>query len=344
MTTPKYPPKRKRKDYWKAYDRARIKDFRKVRDFCLEIVRQIGLPYQAKKLGRRPNLKLEDCAALSIMLAYFDLSLRDMEGEIPLLFEGSLDHSNVSRWFEKLDDGWVEEAVKLLHGKIQGMFRKGEAIIDSTKITTTQYNETSQVGETILELLTVKLHLLVVYFWTVGVISIASIYTSHGDLHDSQAVPELLGKAKLRVRTRIHGDKAYNSEEIYEGIFDKKLQPNIVPKDRTKKGFWTKKAKSQYDNEARKKFRGLIEGVFGGMTTENGTRTRFVKDRNRKTHLALMALSHEIRTYFRAVAIKAIALIYYFRNNPQKALEKARIVRQNEIVLCQIAMKQRRLN
>ena len=120
--SPKYPPKRKRKGYWQAYDRARIKDFRKVRDFCLEIVRQIGLPYQAKKRGRRPNLKLEDYAAISIMLAYFDMSLRDMEGEIPLLFEGSLDHSNVDRWFEKLDEEWVEKAVRLLHGKIQAMY------------------------------------------------------------------------------------------------------------------------------------------------------------------------------------------------------------------------------
>ena len=319
--SPKYPPKRKRKGYWKAYDRARIKDFRKVRDLCLEIVRQIGLPYQAKKRGRPPNLELEDYAVISIMLAYFDMSLRDMEGEIPLLFEGSLDHSNVDRWFEKLDDVWVEEAVKLLHSKIQAMFRKGEAIIDSTKITTTQYHETFQVGEMILELLTIKLHLLVVYFWTVGIISIASLFVSHGDLHDSQPVPELLDKGRLTKGTRLHGDKAYNSEDLYEEMFEKEIKPNIVPKDTTKKGFWTKKAKKQYDNEARKKFRGLIEGIFGGMTTENSTRTRFVKDRNRKTHVALMALSHEIRTYFRAIAIKAIALIHYFRNNPATSNE-----------------------
>lgn len=316
MTTPKYPPKRKRKGYWKAYDRARIKDLRKVKDLCLEIVRQIGLPYQEKKRGRRPNLKLEDYAAISIMLAYFDFSLRDMEGEIPLLFEGSLDHSNIDRWFEKLDGTWVEEAVKLLHGKIQAMFRKGEAIIDSTKITTTQYHEAFQVGEMILELLTMKLHLLVVYFWTVGIISIASLFVSHGDLHDTQPVPDLLGKAKLRKGTRLHGDKAYNSEQLFEQMFEQGIMPNIVPKSNTKKGFWTKKAKSQYDNEARKKFRGLIEGVFGGITTENGTVTRLRKDRNRKTHVALMALSHQIRTYFRAIAIKAIALIHYFRNNP----------------------------
>jgi hypothetical protein len=68
------------------------------------------------------------------MLAFFDWSLRDMEGEIPLLFEGQLDHSNVDRWFEKLDDGWVEKAVMMLHEKIQAMFKKGEAIIDSTKM------------------------------------------------------------------------------------------------------------------------------------------------------------------------------------------------------------------
>src|SRR3989338_7125785 len=48
MTALKYPNKKKRKGYWKIYDRARIKDFRKIWDFSLEIVKKSGNPFPKK--------------------------------------------------------------------------------------------------------------------------------------------------------------------------------------------------------------------------------------------------------------------------------------------------------
>ena len=60
----------------------------------------------------------------------------------------------------------------------------------------------------------------------------------------------------------------------------------------------------------------MIEGLFGGTATENNNKTRFIKDKCRKTHIALMALSHEIKTYFRALEHKAQSFFVLLLDNP----------------------------
>src|SRR3989338_8905072 len=60
MTALKYTNKKKRKGYWKIYDRARIKDFRKVWNFLLEIIKKLGNPFPKKdNRGRKPKLEEE---------------------------------------------------------------------------------------------------------------------------------------------------------------------------------------------------------------------------------------------------------------------------------------------
>jgi hypothetical protein len=61
----------------------------------------------------------------------------------------------------------------------------------------------------------------------------------------------------------------------------------------------------------------MIEGLFGGTTIENDNKTRFVKDKCRKTHIALMGLSHEIKTYFRALEHKALSFFRFLSDNPE---------------------------
>jgi len=189
----KYPNKRKRKGYWKRYDRARIKDFRKVWDFSLKIVEKLGNPFPKKdNRGKKPKFNRDYYAAICIVMVYFDLSLRDMEGEIPLLLGDALDHSTIDWWFDKFDEEYAKKAVKLLHRKIKKMFKKGEYITDSTKITTTRYYKMIHKGEETIELLCLKLHMIIIYFASVGVLSIESMFVSHGDAHDSPVFREEL--------------------------------------------------------------------------------------------------------------------------------------------------------
>lgn len=319
MTALKYPNKKKCTGYWKRYNQADINNKRKIWNFLKDIVIELGLPFTLPKRGAKPKFGIEVYAMMVAYMAYFDLTLRDMEGELLLLMGDSLDFTNIDRWFIKTDDEWVRRATQMLHEKIEKMFRKGCYITDSSKVTTTQYYETTEIdskGNRILDLLTLKLHILVVYFVAAGIVSIANFYTTHGDANDSPVMNEhLLENVKLRKGRMDHADKGYWSKENIRKNKEKGLKPNIVPKDGCNSGLTLTKAIEEYDNEARKRCRGIIEGVFGGMTTDQGMKTRFRLDKTRKTHIALLALTHEIRTYFRAIAHKAIAL-FYLRNNP----------------------------
>ena len=334
MTALKYPNKKKRKGYWKIYDRARIKDFRKVWNFLLEIIKKLGNPFPKKdNRGRKPKLERDCYAAICILLAYFDLSLRDMEGEIPLLTNETLDHSTIDWWFEKLDEEYVKKAVKYLHRKIKKMFKKAEYITDSTKITTTRYAKILHKGQETIELICLKLHLIIMYFATAGILSIESLSVTHGDAHDSPVYrEELVPQAKFQKGKRMHGDKAFFSEENILESEKQGIKTNFVPKGNIKHGLILKRAIKEYEEEARKKFRGMIEGLFGGTTSENNNKTRFVRDKCRKTHIALGALSHEIRTYFRALELKAQSFFVLFFRQPPCSTHKCMIYRVVELV------------
>ena len=318
MNTRKYPSKRKRKGYWKIYDKARIKDFRKVWNFAIEIVNEQDCPFVKKdKRGRKPKFPRHYYAVFCIVMVCFDMSLREMEGMIPLLAGNSLDHSVVDWWFEKLDDDWVAETVRTLGDKIEAMFKKSEYIADSTKYTTTRYQEIIDTGKKELEHLTMKLHILTAYFPSVGIICIKNVHATHGDANDNPILREnLLENVKLRKKRRLHADKGYWSKGNIRASKNKRLKPNIVPKENTKHSLTLITAMKEYDNEARKANRGIIEGIFGGTTTDTDNITRFVKDRCRKTHLTLCALTHQIRTYFRALEIKTQTIIHIILRQP----------------------------
>ena len=255
---------------------------------------------------------------MCIFIGYFDLTLDEMEGILDLLEKQSLNRSNIDRWFIKFDDEYALKATRLLHQKIEGMFRKGEYIADSTKYTTNRYYEMLHKGKMTIEFLTMKLHAFIVYFFSVGMISIANFSVTHGDAHDAPIYRDvLLEDIPLKKKRRSHKDKAYDDEATFEKEFEKGVIPNTVPKENSKKGFWRKKARWVYDNELRKMFRGLVEGLFGGMQTETDNKVRYKLDRTRKTYIALRALAHEIRTYLRALEQKIIFLFRNFATNPK---------------------------
>lgn len=311
----KHSNKRKRKGYWKRYFKARIKDFLKVWDFLDEILAELGVPFEHPIRGRPPNLSYEEITKMCIFMAYFDMKIDEMVGLLPLLTRKILNRSNVDRWFIRFDDEYARKATKLLDKRIQSMFRGGSYIADATKYTTDRYAEEFYRGETQLELLCMGLHIIVTYFLSVGIVSITNFKVTHGDAHESPVCQEELKEIKLKKNRRFYGDKAYDVEEIHEQIFEAGALSNICEKEIAEKGFYRHKARKIYNDKLRKKIRGIVETPFGGMETETGNKIRFRLDRTRKTYLSLRALTHQIRTYFRAVAHKATALFTYFRNN-----------------------------
>lgn len=313
----RYPNKRKRAGYWKNYENAGIKDRWKVWNFLDEVVDSCGLPFQRASRGRRPKLDLRHIAKIIVYMAYFDCVLREAETDLRLFVGETIDHTNIDRWFWKVDDLWIRDAVQMLHEKIEAITSDGEYVSDSTGIATDRYYETTALdsdGNPILALLTIKLHIMIVYFASIGLVSIANHHVTHGDANDNPVMNEyLLENVRIRQGRRHHADKGYWGKKNLQKNKELGLRPNIVPKEGWNKGLILLQGIKEYDNDARKANRGLVEGVFGGLTTLQGTKTRFRKDCARKTHVALLPLTHNIRTCLRALLIR---IITYFATTP----------------------------
>lgn len=128
----RYPHKRKRAGYWKNYENAGIKDRRKVWNFLDEVIDACGLPFQEAARGRPPKLSLRDIAKIIVYMAYFDCVLREAETDLRLFVGETIDHSNIDRWFWKVDDCWIRDAVQMLHERIEAIASDGEYVSDST--------------------------------------------------------------------------------------------------------------------------------------------------------------------------------------------------------------------
>ena len=298
----KYPNKKKRRGFWKRYERANIKDYRKVWDFCIEFIDKDEIPFVFSNIGRKPNLNKKEYVCMSILHAYFDLDFRETEHLLPLLINKNLDHSNCVRWFGKLTVDYINDLVFKVHKKIIGINDAGDYIADSTKATCDRLKVINKAGEDLFYHITWKLHILVQYIFTLGLISIVSVWSSDGDVNDSPTLRnKLLKKNKIQKGKKCHADKGYFGKENIEKCKKLKLLPNIVPKEEVYSDNYLKKyVNKEYDNNSRKQNRGLVEGVFGGLETETGMEIRCRKEHHRDIYLCLLALKHNLRTYMRA--------------------------------------------
>lgn len=307
----KYPNKCKRAGYWPAYEQARINDFRRIWQEICGIVPQ--LPVEHRRRGRPPNLELRELYCLCALWSAFDLTLREMEAHIPLLLGKSLDHTNLSRWFGRLDPMALDVAIVELNHQMTKR-RKIEYVVDSTPFTLTRYRSIRKGGQIVLELLTWKLHHILAYLPTLGLLSVVSVHTTHGDAHDSPPYRKhLLPKAELRPNIRMHGDAAYWAIENIRQTKARKVIPNFVPREGATHSLVLKTALAQYDNDARKRYRGMVEGSFGGLATRQGTLCRAINHHTRDLFLHALDLAQQIRTYMR---FKVLVFLVYFRTNP----------------------------
>jgi hypothetical protein len=251
-----------------------------------------------------------------VFFAAFPSTLRELEGMTWLLLHKEIFHTNWSRWIARLDESIIEAATAKLNRRMIAR-RKVEYVTDSTPLTLSFYRALMHGGEMVLELVTWKLHVILAYLPVLGLLSVVSVYTTHGDAHDSPPFREhLLPKAELRPGGRMHADKAYWCNENIRELKKRGIVPNIVPREGATKGLTLKQALEEYDNEARKKNRGMVEGFFGGITTRQGTKCRFKNHQSKNIFCYALALAQQVRTYMR---YKVLTLYLIFAPTPPAA-------------------------
>ncbi|HLC57315.1 MAG TPA: transposase [Candidatus Nanoarchaeia archaeon] len=283
----------------------------------MQFITEDAIPFAFSLRGRKPNLTRKEIVGMAIMYVYFELDFREAEHFLGLIIDKQLDHSNCVRWFGKLTPEYINNLVFKIHKAILKIDDAGDYIADSTKLTCDRYHKVIQRGEEVLELETWKIHIFVMYLINLGLVSIVNIFASPGEKHDSPPLrDEHLRKKNIIPGRKVHADKAYFGKTNIKKCKSLGLQPNIVPQDRDySDGFLKRYIRHDYDNESRKKTRGLVETPFGGMETETNMKLRCRSPHHREIYTCLMGLKHQLRTFMRASLMKVKCLIIYFRTN-----------------------------
>lgn len=308
MTKPK--SRKKRKGYWKNYEKAPIKDYREVWKVAKETVQEEEIPLKQKERGRKPQLELWEYVCIAVLYVYFDDPFRETERLYSVLSGKTLDHSNIIRWFGKLNPQYIDQLVFRIHMKTIEQNSQGDYMADSSGVTCDRYQTTLYRGEKTSELIHWKLHIFAQYLFVLGFVSILSVWGTHGDCNDSPVFRNHLLKPKRVKRgRRCHADKGYFGKENIKKTRFAGLIPNFVPKEIDYTDATLKRAIRTYDNEARKKNRGLVETPFGGLETEMDMKIRCRKPHHRNIATCLLGLKHNIKTLLR---VRVIVIWCYF--------------------------------
>jgi len=110
---------------------------------------------------------------------------------------------------------------------------------------------------------------------------------------------------KLDTRSEyLFGDAGFDSEVLYMVCFRKGIKP--VVKQRSygrRRGRLRKRAMECFDPDLYMKYRGIVEGVFGGLENRRLLFTRYRKGSMRAKHSIAMALVHNINTYMAIICL-----------------------------------------
>ncbi len=97
------------------------------------------------------------------------------------------------------------------------------------------------------------------------------------------------------------GDKAYDSEEIRRLIYQHHLIPIIKERKSCGNSLIRVKARKDFSQAIYKNFRGMIEGVFGGMETAYNNKTRCRLHKTRQTDVMLVAVVQNLKAQFKVL-------------------------------------------
>lgn len=298
----------KRVGYWRRYDaKYRTCNVEKLYSFILSRARKLGAPFERKSRKGRPFV-LSPCeyAATFIIATLFDLSLRDIEWFSDVIAGVHADHSTFGKAFAKIPVSYLNKLLFMTRNEIYNAINETPVLIaDSTGVVVDRtYREIVVKCKKRMVHVYDKLHIIVEYYPDAGIMVVAHARAhSHSDattavhmLHEMEVAGE-----------RFFADAGYDAEQLYETCYKRGLQPLIKMRRSTanpKK--YRRKAWNTFDHELYKSYRGVIEGVFGGLQTRRLLFSRYRGENMRAKHIIAMAIVQNLHTY---MAILCIILI-----------------------------------
>lgn len=259
--------------------------------------RKLGLPFERKSSRGRPFAACPCAyAALFIIFSLFDLSLRDDEWFSESIVGRHIDHSTFGRSFAKIPPHYLHKLLLMTRNTIRNATDETPVLIaDSTGVVLDRiYEHTTVKLQREKRKQHVKLHILAEYYHDTGVIAIAAADALSRS--DARAAREMLQRTDVGGRV-FYADAGYDAEPLYETCYTRGLQPMIkMRRSTTHPRKYRRRAFATFDRDHYKRYRGVIEGVFGGLETRRLLYSRYKKEEMILNHLIAMAVVQNLHT------------------------------------------------
>ena len=289
----------------------------KLYNLVLYFAEKQGNPYPIKDKGRKPKLKPYEYAAyMAYMMLMKGAPFRTMEFESELYTDKHIDHATFVVNFEKIPVEYyltlVEEAGSYLDRLLE---HSNQFVVDSSAVTTPLTFVTEIKGKKVEEKIEYRSHIIASIHKENNAVAVRKVLATSKHIADCEAAKRMLKQGCIK-DIILHGDRGYDYERVYEACYENNIKPNIRPLGyRLYEGTNRLQGITEYDDKARKKYRGIIEVVFGGLTNAGLMATRLKKDSKILSYSAIIMLRHNILTIARNLAA-IIELLTTLGSNP----------------------------
>ena len=300
----------------------------------LSFAEKLGNPYPEKKKGRKPKLKPFGYAAyLAYMILIKGMPYRGMEFESDLYVDKHIDHSTFVVNFDKIPADYFLDLVEDVGARLDILLEYSDQyVVDSTAVTTPLTFITEIKGREVEEKVEYRSHIIASIHPADKCVVVRKALATSKHVADCEGAKRMLDKGKIS-GIILHGDRGYDYERVYKACYENGIKPNIRPQDYIVTAPSSRlQGMTEYDNDARKQNRGVIETVFGGITNAGLMTTRLKKETKILSYATIILLRHNILTLARVLA-SWFALItnlglrpsgsrvgFFLRKNPSKPL------------------------
>jgi hypothetical protein len=284
--------------YWKKYDRA-LKRFTPfgVHRMILSFAQKLGNPYKVTTKGRKPKLMpIEYAAYIVYKIITTNATFREMEFESTMYTGIHLDHSTLVVNFEKIPPEYFLNLIEETGAYLDRLLEfSDQYVIDSTAITTPLTFETVIKGKMVEERIEFRSHIIASMHQADNTVCIRKALATTKNIADCEGAKMMLDDKKISNVT-LHADRGYDYERVYQACYENNIQPNIKPQSYDIKANMPCRSQGilEYNDKERKKHRGIIETVFGGLTNAGLLVTRLKKEIKIISFGVIVLLRHNI--------------------------------------------------
>ncbi len=289
----------KRPGFWPVYEKVQAVDKVSVFNLIVEVGAEVGEPYQQPERGRKHKLSAVKEGAVLAFCMYYDYTHGGLAVDAPGVFGVRFDQSLLSHYADRVPVSWLMTVSERVDGLVDWFDPDSVGILDSTEFAKDTHKSVKRVFEEVRQKETVKEHILVKYRPNSGLTTVKASETTKAKAGDSPAAQKLLPVLKPHEVIAMFGDSAYDVEAIFKICYLQLMAMAIICEHKGReKGFYRRKARKDYDNQMRKQYRGMVEGVFGATTVKYDNKIRWRTHEDKE--LAAIILSYNLHALLKA--------------------------------------------